>query len=81
MAERIISTHGVRHVIAPDHDWAVVYVNDEKVWEGHNCDGNPIEAVVDSLGGTYKIYEFTDDDEIDGCTPDEFSNIKGIKEL
>ena len=81
MTKRIISTHGVRHVVAPDWDWSVVYVNNEKVWEGHNCDGNPVEAVAEALGGTYKMYEFTDEEEIDGETPDEFSDILGIKEL
>ena len=80
MTEKIISTHGVRHVVSPDYDWSVVYVNNEKVWEGHNCDGDPLEPVAEALGGTYKRYEFTDEDEIDGCTPDKFSDIIGLKE-
>jgi len=72
---------GVRQVITPDWDWSVIYVNDDKVWEGHSCDTDPIRSTVQGLGGTYKTYEFTDEDEVDGCTPDKFSEIKGIKEI
>lgn len=72
---------GVRHVFAPDYDWSVVYVNDDKVWEGHNCDSDPLLSVTKALGGTYKYYEFTDEEEIDGRTPDKFSDIIGIKDI
>jgi len=77
----VISTHGIRHVIGHDGDWSVIYVNNEKVWEGHSCETDPIACVTKALNGTYKLYEFTDEDEIDGCTPDKFSDIIGIKEL
>lgn len=72
---------GVAQVFAPDWDWSVVYLNDKKVWEGHNCDTEPQRAIVEGMGGTYSMYEFTDEEEIDGCTPNKFSDIIGIKKL
>jgi len=85
MSEDIVcrkrNAEGVRQVFAPDYDWSVVYVNDNKVWEGHNCETQPLSNVIETLGGTLKLYGFTNEDEIDGCTPDKFSDIIGIKEL
>jgi hypothetical protein len=71
----------IRHVFAPDHDWSVIYHKNVKIWEGHSCESQNITAVAQALGGVYIQYEFTDEDEIDGCTPDSFMHINGIKEL
>jgi hypothetical protein len=63
-------------------DWYVVYnSHDRKVYEGHDINSNALEAILAEFGTTYKSYEFTDDDEIDGCTPNDFANIRGIKLL
>ena len=81
MSEGLISTHGVRHVVSPSGDWSVLYVNNEKVWEGDCWDGEAFRAIVHALRGTYKEYEFTNKYEIDGFTPDKFSDIIGIEKI
>jgi len=72
-------TRQLKHVFSPSGDWIVLYLDDEKVWEGHDCDSNALTALTNKLDIGYKFYEFTDEDEIDGCTPDLFSSIRGIK--
>ena len=72
---------GVREIISPNYDWCVVYVNDDKVWEGDCWNTEMIKNTIEALGGTHKLYEFTDENEIDGFTPDKFSDIIGIKEF
>ncbi len=76
---------GVRHVFAPNYDWSVVYVNDDKVWEGHKCDCDPLLSVTKALGGTYKYYEFTDKDDLrffeEVLQKNKFSEIVGITKI
>jgi len=61
-------------------DWCVIYgVNGEKIWEGHSVNDNAISAIAENFGYNVGFYEFTDEDEIDGCTPDNFGHIIGIK--
>lgn len=79
--EMKIGTDIIRHVFAPGYDWSVLYHKNKKIWEGHDCNSQNITAIVEALGGDYYQYEFTDRDEIDGCTPNSFVHIKGIKEL
>ena len=72
---------GVIRVIAPSNGWTVFYVNNDKVWEGHNCPIEPTCSIIKALGGTFTQCEFTDEDAIDGNAPDKFSNIKSLKFL
>ena len=55
MLGKTISTHGVRHVFGHDYDWSVVYVDNYKVWEGHNCGSDPLMSTAQALGGKYKM--------------------------
>ena len=72
-------------VVAPDGDWEVIYfvsnISDKKVWEGHNNSSNAIEALSECFGYPVEFWKFTDEDEIDGCTPNTFGAIKGIKRV
>lgn len=69
-------------VDAPSGDWRVLYfvsnTSDRKVYEGHECDGNLLLALSKTFGYPLECWIFTDEDEIDGCTPDRFKDIKGI---
>ena len=68
-------------VCAPDGDWEVIYgSNGDKIWEGHNVDSNALIAVAKYFGTEVKFYTFTDENEIDGCTPNYFGYIQGIKD-
>lgn len=62
-------------------DWMVIYGDDDdKIWEGHPIDcSQGISYVVEYLGYDYVAYEFTNEDEIDGDTPDNFGDIIGIR--
>jgi hypothetical protein len=73
----------LREVISTSYNWVVLYMNDDKIWEGDIWDSNAFEAIIRSVGikGKFEIYLFTDENEIDGSTPDKFSEIKGIKPL
>ena len=63
-------------------DWVVIYgVAGEKIWEGNHTDSNSINALVEYFGSKLEYYDFTDENEIDGFTPDNFYNIIGIKKL
>ena len=72
-------------VVSPDCDWGVLYwvsnVSDHKIWEGHEYTSNALGAMAECMGYGIENYEFTDEDEIDGCTPDTFGSIKGIKKF
>lgn len=79
------------HIVAcPGHDWGVVYFttnnSDKKVYEGHDWSSNGIAAMAELLG-TYltgsqlRYHEFTNRDEVDGCTPDKFKDIVGITDV
>ncbi len=76
-----IGVNIIRQVFAPDHDWSVLYFKNVKIWEGHSCESENIRKVSEALSGVFLQYEFTDENEIDGCTPDSFVHIRGIKEL
>ena len=75
----------VKIVDSPGGDWAVMYfysnITDKKIWEGHMYEPNSICALAKCFGYPVEFYEFTDEYEIDGCTPDTFSEIKGIKKI
>jgi len=71
----------IRQVFAPDYDWSVLYFGNRKIWEGHDCNSRPNQIIAENLGAKFYMYEFTDEDEIDGSTPDSFMHIQGIKEL
>jgi len=71
----------IRQVFAPDYDWSVLYFGNRKIWEGHDCNSRPNQAIAEALEAKFYMYEFTDEDEIDGETPDSFMHIQGIKEL
>lgn len=63
-------------------DWVVLYNRSgRKVYEGHSADSNAVKAILAEFGTEIKYYQFTDEDEIDGGTPDHFDNIKGLGEL
>jgi len=69
-----------KRVTAPDVDWVVIYDGyGSKVWEGHDCSSEALSAVLNKLNTDLEDYEFTDPDEIDGETPTDFANIKGLK--
>jgi len=70
----------LKFVSAPNGDWVVIYEdNGDKIWEGHSLDGEAITAVGKHFNHDVGYYEFTDEDEIDGCTPDNFYDIVGIE--
>jgi hypothetical protein len=79
--EMKIGVPTIRQVTSPEHDWIVLYFGNRKIWEGGNWNDEAFEAIATSLGAKFYSYEFTDEDEIDGETPDSFMHIKGIKEL
>lgn len=61
-------------------DWNVIYGDmGEKIWEGHYIDGNGLSEIINYFGLKLEYYKFTNEDEIDGCTPDNFNDIIGIK--
>ena len=61
-------------------DWCVIYgPDDKKIWEGHSVNDNCISAMAEYFGCDIGFYEFTNENEIDGCTPDNFGQIVGIK--
>ena len=62
-------------------DWNVLYLNDDKIYEGHESGGNLLDYLCEHIPYTLEHYEFTDEDEIDGCTPDHFGQIIGIRKL
>jgi len=66
-------------VSVPDGDWSVLYIYNNKVYEGHNVDGSLIKAIAENLGEVVNFWEFTDIEEYDGSTPDIFSVIVGLK--
>jgi hypothetical protein len=72
-------------VVTPSCEWGVIYfvsnISDIKVWEGHEYGSNGFPAMAEVHGCPMKEMEFTDEDEVDGCTPDHFKDIKGIKNL
>jgi len=75
----------IKIVDSPSGDWAVMYwhsnISDRKIWEGNIYEPNSICSLAECLGHPVEFYEFTDEDEIDGCTPDKFANIKGIRRV
>lgn len=71
----------IRQVFSPNGDWTVLYHNNEKIWEGNNWSEESIKCVAEAIGTKYEMYEFTDEDEIDGSTPNRFDNIIGIRVL
>jgi hypothetical protein len=72
-------------VVTPSCDWGVIYfvsnISDIKVYEGHDYGGNGFPAMANVMGYPMEELEFTDEDEVDGETPDRFKDIKGIKKL
>lgn len=64
-------------------DWGVLYDSRDgkKIYEGHDVYGNALASLAIHGCGGIEFYEFTDEDEIDGKTPDNFNDIKGIKKL
>lgn len=71
-----------KYVTGHDGDWVVIYNGfGMKVWEGHECNSNALIAIFNQVNVRLLFFEFTDENEIDGCTPDDFANIKGIKQL
>ncbi len=62
-------------------DWTVLYLNDDKVYEGHESGENLLLSLCEKIPYTLEMYEFTDMDEIDGETPDTFSSIVYIKRI
>jgi hypothetical protein len=75
----------IKSVVTPDCDWGVFYLvndlEDRKLWEGHEYMSNGFDAIVKALGADIEYWEFTDKDEVDGCTPDTFGSIKGKKRM
>lgn len=75
----------VRIVDGHSGDWAVMYfvsnISDRKIWEGHMYEPNSICALCETFGYPIEFWEFTDEDEIDGCTPDTWAEIKGKKRI
>ena len=77
--------HGLKHV--QSDDWCVVYRTSmatpegKKIWEGHDIDTNALVAIASSFGASVEFFMFTDENEIDGSTPDTFKSIKGINPL
>jgi hypothetical protein len=75
----------IRVVTTPDCEWGVIYfvsdISDKKVWEGHEYSSNAIPAMATLWGAETEYYEFTDEEEVSGCTPDTFKDIKGIKKF
>jgi hypothetical protein len=72
-------------VVTPSCDWGVIYfvsnISDIKVYEGHDYGSNGFPAMAKVMGYLFEEREFTDEDEVDGCTPDTFKAIKGIKQF
>jgi hypothetical protein len=65
-------------VIGSGGEWYVLYdPNDKKVYEGHDINTTCLFAVLKQFGHQLLYYLFTDEDEIDGSTTDDFANIKG----
>lgn len=64
-------------------EWGVLYnaKDGKKIYEGHDVYGNALASLSQFCCGGIEFYEFTDGNEIDGCTPDNFNDIKGIKKL
>lgn len=72
-------------VVTPSCDWGVIYfvsnISDIKVYEGHDYVSNGFPAMAEVMGYPFEEHEFTNEDEVDGCTPDKFADIKGIKKF
>ena len=68
-------------VSTPDGDWSVLYYDDVKIHESSMIDGNCIEAIAEFFKDSCEFYEFTNEDEHDGETPDKFSDIRGLKQF
>ena len=47
-------------------DWTVLYLNDNKVYEGHESGGNMLPYLCKKIPYALEMYEFTDPNEIDG---------------
>jgi len=73
----------IRQVIAPDHDWTVLYFNNRKIWEGNSWNCEAFESIAETLGAKFYLYEFTDWEEWYwiGETPVSFMHIKGISDI
>ena len=75
----------IKIVDSPSGDWGVIYfhsnITDKKVWEGNSYNPNSLCAMAECFGYPVEFFEFTDEDEIDGETPDKFGDIKGIKKI
>ena len=70
----------LRVVSSPSGDWEVIYSDDgSKLWEGYYVDSNAVYAIAKHFDHGVRFCDFTDEDEIDGCTPDNFYDIKGIR--
>ena len=68
--------------IVTTEDWTVIYgIEGEKIWEGHFVDESSIIALSEYFDAEVSFYEFTDEDEIDVETPNNFNDIVGIKEI
>jgi hypothetical protein len=72
-------------VVSPNCDHAVIYfvsnISDKKVWEGKDYMSDAIHAIANLFGSEVEMYRFTDEDEVDGCTPETFGAIKGIERI
>jgi hypothetical protein len=70
-------------VVTPSTEWGVIYfvsnLTDIKVYEGHDYISNGFPAMAGVMGCQFVEATFTDEDEVDGCTPETFGDIKGIK--
>jgi hypothetical protein len=63
-------------------DWEAVYADDgTKLWEGNGIDSNALQAVANYFNYTLVYHEFVDDNKFDDETPDNFDDIRGIKQL
>ena len=72
----------LKYVSSLNGDWIVIYSNDgPKIWEGDYVDSGAVESIAEHFGHNVRYYEFTDEDEIDGFTPDNFNDIIGIEEF
>lgn len=71
----------LKFVVSMNRDWAVLYFNDDKIWEDDIWNSSLIESVSKAIDAEFDEYEFTDEDEIDGFTPDKFSDIIGIEKI
>jgi hypothetical protein len=70
-------------VVTPDCDHAALYfvsnISDIKVWEGSDYISNALPAMAEVMGHPFEEWDFTNEDEVDGGTPEKFMYIKHKK--